>query len=1147
MKKFREFCWNVLAYLGFIIFYILAYKDLLFQNSLFWAINLPPLPTSNSRFYIPGQLYWFPGNLGFPAQPRLRTWLSYVFVLISGGNLVLAEKLLASATLASCFTMYFFLSNHFGGSRLACFSASLIYGFGPATVLDFTDTTFWGYAMIPVVFNYMLNLFEENRRMQDVLLLGLSLSFMTAFLPQVLPLIFLSFLIFLGVRTSSVAQRSTYLRRVAGHLSLATVIFVATSPFLISGTIRLMSVMGLTSTSAFTPHPVSMHPYQSKYANQEIANIIRLTGGAPLNHLPTDNWIGFILPLFAFSSLLLVRRGKEMMNLLALTLISLVVVTIIYGIHLQAGWALWLLYNTPVRLFFYPERPLYVVMFVYSVMTALTLTKIKDLINNHHVNHRIKVFPSIIRCNLRQIFSILLALLLLTSVFLFAPVFDVQIHQERYHPLHPVYSSIRSWLSSRYEDGAYRVMFLPTDHFVDVLGYVDAFCTTGGYTLPHTQDYVDFVYYQLINDGSYHLGSLVAPASVKYIILTTVNRSTLWRSSMFTSPLWWWVSGPPRRINGGVGGDPAKIEILLNNQRDLRLIYSSDDFRVYENEMYMPKISVFRNAAYIIGAGSALSTLPYLPKFSVKKVLPIFAHQNPSLARDLPRICSSIVLFESDFNDYVGLLHASKYGINLIPFGTDQGWLRCDANATISTYTGSYVQTNVTQSLEVSFVVNASGTYDLWLEVLFSRRGGALSISVDNETIDTIATDNGSVAPGFHWIYIGSISLSRGEHFLTLLNKNGFNAVSSLAVIPSLDAQNIYEEAVNMIRDKKQVYLFIQDSSRFIRSVTTSPGQYYIAVNVPEPVMVNPNMAIIDLDSAQEFIITRENFKPSHNPPEWDFDNCNYYFYTSVGGNVSITLKGSGGLAYVAYNSTPSNIEEAHFIGVDLPDNGTFTVNLPPNTIFQPMVNAYNPDMGQNIPNNISEISIERQVGGKYVILSVDGVNITNTKISDAEGWSVFGPIHFDSGVHNLTVTNGIQGSLVAIYNRANLAEIFGGNTNVNYEFSKFSETAYNVRINTDGHIFLSLSESYHPNWFAYSESRRLMHFIAFSYSNGFYLNRTGVGDVYVKVEYEPPLLNHVYVVQQILFAATGLFIITSPIIRRIGDKIRNRGGDYGD
>jgi hypothetical protein len=810
-------------------------------------------------------------------------------------------------------------------------------------------------------------------------------------------------LILLLIYTLSDNRRLAYFKGASFKLILAMLIFIATSPYLISGGPRLLESLGFISPAekTLTPLPVPLFTYT--YSNQEIANTIRLIGGAPSNHLPERNPLGFILPIAAFCSLLFTHTKKRYLNLLSLSFISLVIITVIYGIHLQAGWAMWLLNYTPARLFFYPERPLYIVAFAYAVMISVTIEKLMQIHVNFSFKHHEKTSPSALNSISKSVFSILLVSLILCT-FTFAPVFNVEIHQERYCPLPQIYSSVQGWLSSLKEEaGTFRVMFLPTDHFSIILGNPDVFEYTSGFATRYTSNYIDFVYNQLVKGNTHNLGSLLAPASVKYIILTTPDPNTLCRGTKaMRAPLHptWDLSGRPRYTSEGVQGDPFELTKILDAQNDLKLIYLDKDFRVYENMAYLPKISAFSSALYVVGSEEALSALPKITSFNINTTLLIFAYQDPDFINELRNASFPILFFNSDIKNYTN--------------------------------------------------------------------------------------------------------------------------ISSLPM----------KMALNMMSSKKQLYIFTQDQPTFAHLITIPSGQWHIAVKMPEPIIVDPSMTIIDLDKAQTFIITRENFKPTHNPPIYDFDLANYYFYTSIGGKFTITVKGSGDLwAYIAYNVTKENIVQKQK-GVDLPDSGTFTIKLPPKSSFAPVVKAYNPYMNQKIPNNITEIIIKHQADSEYPILSVDNITVPS-KSSSTDGWIIYEPIHLYSGTHNLTITNSFEGGLIAIYNVNDMAEIFKY-AKVNYEFHKISDTEYTVKLKASSDIFLSLSESYHTSWSAYMNGKKLTHFIAFSYSNGFYVNNSGMGELNIRVIYEPPLLNHIYVVQQILFATIGLFLVTSTILQRI-------------
>jgi hypothetical protein len=856
-----------------------------------------PLPTTNPRFYIPGQLYWYPGNLGCPAQPNIANWLPYIIVLLTGGNLVLAEKILASTTLLSSITMYYFLSKHFRLPSISRFIAALIYGFGPATVLNFADILHWGYATVPLVFHYMLNILEKEGRIKEdirnCILLGLSISFTIAFLPHLLLLIILTILIFLMIYTLKSSKKVKILLRKSSLFLLAILIFIVTSPYVISGAYQLLVLLGwlpslpFISPPTILPSPARPELFSITYANQNILNIIRLIGGSPGNHLREDNWLGFVLPVLAFSSLILARKGRERLNVLSLMLISVIIFLIIYGIHLKANWAMWLLYNTPVVTFHYPERPLYIVSFAYSVMISVTIGRLIALIYN---SRSLNLF-------LKRLLSIILILFVLGSIFTFAPVFDTQIHQERYHPLPQLYSFVREWLwSQKIYEGDYRVMFLPTDFFSIILGIPDVFEATPGYATIYALNYVRYTYNELVSGKIHNLGSLIAPASVKYIILATPNVSALWpgtRAPRAALSPQWDLQGEPRYHEGilepaMVQGDPKKLAEILDSQMDLKLVYIGNEFRVYENQRFIPKLSVFSTSIYVVGSGDSWRYLQYFP-FNITGTLLIFDQQNSNLREELLSASSSIMFFDSDFS--------------------------------------------------------------------------------------------------------------------------------------SLEKLN--EVLLNKLLDKKQIYIFTQNSSMFSRIISIPNGRYYVATKILEN--------SIDITNRSE--------------------NC---------------------------------------------------------------------------------LSVE-----------LDGTRISSAQSIANAGWRIYGPLdirNFNS--HNLTTVWTCEKNvevLIAIYNVPRLDEIFtdeyGRANSINYSFSKISDTTYVVRLNTTRPVFLTLSESFYPNWVAYANNESFLHFVAFSFSNGFYINRTGL--IKITIEYQPSILNYLYIIQQILFALILMLCVIFYLAVLIKNKIK--------
>ena len=82
-----------------------------------------------------------------------------------------------------------------------------------------------------------------------------------------------------------------------------------------------------------------------------------------------------------------------------------------------------------------------------------------------------------------------------------------------------------------------------------------------------------------------------------------------------------WYQGTPRLQHWGLGnisawyaiGDPKYYVALINQQKDLRLVYSSKQFVIYENLAYAPIIQAYQTITVI---PDILIQRPYLVTYS---------------------------------------------------------------------------------------------------------------------------------------------------------------------------------------------------------------------------------------------------------------------------------------------------------------------------------------------------------------------------------------------------------------------------------------------------------------------------------------------------------------------------------------------------
>ena len=1151
--KLRSKFYDFIACAIFIVVFIIAYRDILFLNVPFMGINFI-VPPANMDYYLVGLFSnWFPGSLGFPSQPALPSALYFIFAIITGNNPILISKLLLCYIPIAAISMYFFLSNHFGVSRPARFVAAMLFAFSPSVVFDFTDILLWGYATLPLVFNYMLNLLNDKKaRILDIMLFSMTLAFIIEFLSMILPILTLTFIIFIIMHLISAKEKVKYFITVIKRFAPSIALFVILSFQLVRGIIvYLLGGGGLVTYQ----NPVFY------YSREDFINTFRIIGGDHLSMVyQYHNIAGFILPILAFTPLLLIRRRKPSLNIIAMSLTVLSILWLAYSIKEYLPWVAWLNEHTSLLYpMIAPQRILYLVSFSYSCMIAVTTHEairlaqaIKPstlrLIPKYHLqqaksvdtvspitskkDNRFKVIKK------EMIVIVLLSLILLVN-FYYSPYFDTYTQRSLYYPLPSSYYEILSWLSSNAPNNNYRVLIVPVlEDFPQGLNYFGGGSIGIGQTI--STPYINFIYNAFVQGQTQNLGSLLAYSGVKYIIVNLEPPDLGHYVDLITR---YSRTGPIRIESGTLLGNASNYIKFLDKQIDLERILTGKNFIVYLNKVSNPLLAVYPNSLFILGSMDSLNTLVMMPNFNVSSMLPILGYQNIANAQQLIKATQSIVFSNTDYNELLMLLALPKFGMNFSKIGLQQGWIVMSTNSSYFSYGDGYIMTYKPLNLTINFKTNIDSTYEVWLRVLFISDADNLKVLIDNQNLRTFKP----YAPndlGFQWVYVGSMNLNAGTHTLKLISY-GFNAIDEAVIIPSTIMKEINATAMNIVNDAN--ILFLQNTHSLMVNVTTPAGEYWIALKKPVPLLVTPEMGMINFDITDKFILTRENFKPTHDPPIFDFDNANYYFQTTKGEWVKFTFRGSGLVAIWVHtpDMEPGQQKLASqlllpIIGVKsfpaIVNNTDIYIYMPAGSTFQPVVYSYDPEMNQNIPDKLNEITIEHFTEHDSPVLAVDGKNVTASSGSNIENgtWIQYGPFQFTAGKHKITLYQPFQAyQPIAIYNIANLSDIFSSpSMNIHYNVTKVSETKYYVSISSNKPVFLVLSQSYNPNWVASSDDQEFSHFIASFFANGFYINKTGTYTV--KIEFKPTLQNIVNFVQEVAWIFVCLSLILYPVTARI-------------
>jgi hypothetical protein len=118
--------------------------------------------------------------------------------------------------------------------------------------------------------------------------------------------------------------------------------------------------------------------------------------------------------------------------------------------------------------------------------------------------------------------------------------------------------------------------------------------------------------------------------------------------------------------------------------------------------------------------------------------------------------------------------------------------------------------------------------------------------------------------------------------------------------------------------------------------------------------------------------------------------------------------------------------------------------------------------------------------------------------------WFESQPVFLGVGRHEISITlsDGAELGKVAIHSGSRLSDLFIDQpNNITYSSKKVSEVEYNVTIQSDKPVFIALGESYHPEWRINLNGKELMHFPAFSLTNGFYIDASGTCTIAIKFE----------------------------------------------
>jgi len=557
---------------------------------------------------------WFNGvygtsYYGFPAHGGANYLLFWVLGFLSSGDMVIAQRIYVLFPLFFSPISVYVLLSKFVKHDVAKLAGTLIYSFNFISIQFFLGfyTIYQFYAFLPIVIYAYYCLIEEPNvinLLKLAILIGLVDIFwnhsILILIQWIIILTITRFLMIKNLRSYTHSLITLMSGVILGVLGLGLTSYIEPLSLLLMG--KSFSIYSVPITNEY----ITEHVVYSFHNKASINNGLALTFMvAPalflLLHPAKLKHKFYVIEFFLVFSLLSIYYWTA-----TTTIIPKSFALLIGMLDLTEPW------KVQVSL-----------ALCLSVLLSALFDYLLDL--RLHKNFRLsflKMNISYLRdLRLRSIFIALFLIILMIGNFTHnyyneSPTIGLLTGYNPYRPnnavvdpaFYQIYQLITSLIPSNIP---YRILWIPsdpyTDNLINSIFYRDQIVPSWS---PNIKSILD----PIINNSTVEYGHILALANVRAIV---INLEPALTATQYLS----WYQGTPRLQHWGLGnisawyaiGDPKYYVALINQQKDLRLVYSSKQFVIYENLAYAPIIQAYQTITVI---PDILIQRPYLVTYS---------------------------------------------------------------------------------------------------------------------------------------------------------------------------------------------------------------------------------------------------------------------------------------------------------------------------------------------------------------------------------------------------------------------------------------------------------------------------------------------------------------------------------------------------
>jgi hypothetical protein len=691
----------------------------------------------------------------------------------------------------------------------------------------------FSFYLSPLLLYAVIRGVEENR-ISYLLLASLIYSLMAGALYFVVfgLIIILSYIIYDLLYKVIVQRFHGFLsvKRAAWHTLIILGPFVALSSY------WLVPILALSGLELY-PNLLTEESHELLYRNADIINIFSVKGdfGLYSNYPYTESELAYInilsitLTVIAASSLILYKPNKLLIYLGILLVLSVIISVIPYYLPDLYNWLMFELPGSSLYSWVFRTPKFFHFMSIsIAIMLSLSGFRIYQMIHRQRM-WLSKVFaPTFVA--IIVVFSLVPNYILLTGDF-------NGIHGS--YELPRDYTDMLAFLEK--QDGNYKSIWGPrygglssswNDNQIgrleEQISPTDTF--SGLQTL---NNYVDplifgirFRYGSLASEGQTNvLNEFLSPINVKYILLHND------------------IPALKRHIDA--------LSTALNNQKGLLESNESGFTTLYTTKDPAEQFSIKQNTILIQGGGllrfdSAFRTESINSNNTGVFFSDMSLDQNPKMWNLSDTVIPENELSYAEYmlnKNNVIVRSTSAYANNYAPL---ELWSQSSTNrpAFLSEtyrrgielpyqfdYGKNIVFTSANNSqLVIPLSASDAGEYKILLRYFANDEGGLLDFNLGGKSL---RLETKSHVNRFVWTDLGTVSMSEGTQTLSIANRNGYNALNLIALIPADKYEQYKSEFINSLREKDVIHIFEGESdfnfdgtrSRAVSDINYSNGK----------------------------------------------------------------------------------------------------------------------------------------------------------------------------------------------------------------------------------------------------------------------------------------------------------------------------------